>query len=56
VRYLLHRLRSWVWSRIHPLYDEPDDYDEVSTAAFRQWIAGSKHPPECIGGCRCERR
>jgi hypothetical protein len=32
---------------------EPDE-DEVSRAAFNQWIAGSKHPPECVGGCRCE--
>ena len=34
---------------------EPDE-DEVSKAAFRQWVSGHKHPRECAGGCRCERR
>lgn len=34
---------------------EPDE-DEVSKAAFRQWVEASKHPPECAGGCRCEGR
>lgn len=31
---------------------EPDE-DEVSKAAFAQWVAGHKHPAECMGGCQC---
>jgi hypothetical protein len=38
---------------IRPQVHETDE-DEVSKAAFRQWISASKHPPECAGGCRCE--
>lgn len=32
---------------------EPDE-NEVSRAAFRQWVEGGKHPPECAGGCQCK--
>jgi hypothetical protein len=31
---------------------EPDE-DDVSPAAFRQWVAASKHPDACRVGCQC---
>jgi hypothetical protein len=30
-----------------------DDEDTVTPAAFRQWIADSKHPDACRAGCQC---
>lgn len=49
----IRRLQSWWWNRLHPEFDEPD-FDEVSDAARRQWIASSKHPASCKAGCQCK--
>ena len=54
MRTILRNLRLAWWEFIHPMFDPPDDFDEVSTAARRQYIAGQKHPPECKGGCQCK--
>lgn len=52
MRRLTHRLQSWWWNRLQPEWDLPDDLDDVSPAAFRQWVAGHKHPEQCNRGCQ----
>lgn len=52
MRNLLRDLRSAWWQFLKPAWDEPDEND-VSPAAFRQWVAGHKHPDQCNRGCQC---
>lgn len=49
---LMRLLESWWWSVSHPLWDEPER-DETTPQAFAAFVAKSKHPPECEGGCQC---
>lgn len=52
MRELLACLLAAVREVFHPAPVE-DDEDTVTPAAFRQWIAGSKHPDACRVGCQC---
>lgn len=48
---LMRRLESWWWNRSKPEFDEPD---VTTPTVIAEWIAKSKHPPACKGGCQCK--
>lgn len=52
MRNFLRDLESAWWRFIKPEFDEPD-YDDVSTTARRQWVAGHRHPDTCDGSDNC---
>lgn len=58
MREFLHRFLSGVLEvfRPAPFVDEDPQSTAEATAVRTQWIAERKHPAECAGGCRCERR
>lgn len=53
MRNILHDLHEALWRFVHPEVNEPD-YDEVSDAARRQWVATHRHPEACRFGCQCQ--
>jgi hypothetical protein len=49
------RLAAAVREVFNPQPWDPPERDETTTQAFAEYVAKSKHPPECMGGCRCIR-
>lgn len=54
MRNFLRDLESAWWHWLKPEFQEPER-DETTPQAFAEFVAKSKHPQECAGGCRCTR-
>lgn len=48
--------REFASPQVHELDEDEAQSAAEATAARTAWIATHKHPAECAGGCRCERR